>query len=96
MPNGFSFDRALMFPFRAAHARSFPWIFSLAFAAVFTVFLLAVMLLARGEMAEVVASFEALEQMGIDEEDPRTVITAVFGTLRPMIGWANDVHLMIG
>ena len=40
MPSRFSFDGALMFAFRAAHVRSFPWIFSAAFAGAFTAFFL--------------------------------------------------------
>tara|TARA_R110000796_G_scaffold63242_2_gene146252 strand:+ start:1351 stop:1518 length:168 start_codon:yes stop_codon:yes gene_type:complete len=35
MPSRFSFDGALMFAFRAAHARNFLWMFPLAFAGAF-------------------------------------------------------------
>ena len=37
MASRFSFDGALMFGFRAAHARTFPWKFALAFAVISTV-----------------------------------------------------------
>ena len=49
MPSRFSFDGALMFAFRAAHARSFLWMFPLAFAGAFTVFSLAILIFAKDD-----------------------------------------------
>lgn len=88
MPSRFSFDGALMFAFRAAHVRSFPWIFSAAFAGAFTAFFLILMFLARGDLAEVMTLFEALERSGLDEDDLGAVFGALLGTLEPLIGWA--------
>ena len=45
MPNGFSFDRALTYPYKAPHLRSFPWIYGLSYAAIYMVLLVGIGLL---------------------------------------------------
>lgn len=94
MQSRFSFDGALMFAFRAPHVRSFPWIFSAAFAGVFTAFLLLVMLLASGDARDVISAFEALDQAGFDDDDPRALISLVLSAFEPLIGWG--VFAMLG
>lgn len=87
MGNGFSFDRALSFPFKAAHASSFPWIFSAAFGLLGTMLTLFILYLASGDIADVVRDIEALENSQIDGNDPAAVLEAVFGILSPLLSW---------
>ncbi|MCA8902249.1 MAG: hypothetical protein KDA53_13490 [Hyphomonas sp.] len=87
MPDRFSFDRALGFPFRAAHAKTFPWIYGVAYALVNLVVFGAVMFLARGAFVKFFAAAEALEDAQIDEDHPAEVFGAVFGLFGPLVPW---------
>ena len=88
MPSRFSFDKALTFPFKAAHAGSFPWVFSLVFSLVGTALFLFLALMAAGDLAEVIRALEALPNSSIDEDNPYETTSALFGTLSPLVPWA--------
>jgi len=88
MPSRFSFDGALMFAFRAAHARSFLWMFPLAFAGVFTVFSLAILIFAKDDFVQVFQTIEMLEQASVGQDDPQAVFAAILGAMQPLVGWA--------
>lgn len=75
MTNGFSFDRALTYPFKAPHFKSFPWIFGLSYAGIYIVLLLVVGLLGWQSVAE---WFMAMQEI---ENDPDPDPSEVFGTL---------------
>lgn len=86
MTNGFSFDRALSYPFKAPHFKSFPWLFALSYAAIFLTLFLVIGLIGWRGVAE---WFLAMQQL---ENDPNPdpgeifgVIFSVFGQLMPLI-----------
>ena len=85
MVKGFSFDGAMMFPFRAAHVRSFPWKFALAFAVIGTVLTGVFLYLVRNIFFDFFDAMEALDSSGVDS------IEEVFGTmfrlLVPLAPW---------
>ena len=86
MDKGFTFDGALMFPFRAAHVRSFPWIFALAFAGVGTVLIGLLFYLVRDTFF---AMFDMLEQLSeAGTEDVELILGTMFRSLAPLIPWA--------
>lgn len=88
MPSRFSFDGAIMFAFRAAHARTFLWVFPLAFAGVFTVFSLLIVYFAQGDLMQVARSFEALDESSVDPDDFGAMMALIFGAMQPLLGWA--------
>lgn len=61
MNRGFTFDGALMFPFNAAHARSFIWKYALTFAIVGTVLTGLLLFLIRGVLFDFMDAMEALD-----------------------------------
>ena len=87
MPTRFSFDGALSNAFRAAHMRSFPWLFAAAFALVVTVASLILTYLARDTFMEVIAGFESFAETANDEPDPYTVFSFFFGMMAPLVPW---------
>ena len=88
MPSRFSFDGALMFAFRAAYARSFLWMFPLAFAGAFTAFSLAILIFAKDDFVQVFQSIEMLEQASVGQDDPQALFAAILGAMQPLVGWA--------
>lgn len=83
MASRFSFDGALMFGFRAAHARSFPWKFALAFAVISTVLTALFAWLMRDTFFNFIETMEQLDQTGID--DPSIIFNTLFGMLGTLI-----------
>jgi hypothetical protein len=75
MTPGFSFDRALTYPFKAPHFRSFPWIYGLAYAAIYVALFLVIGLLGWQALAE---WFLALQEL---ENDPNPMPADVFAAL---------------
>lgn len=75
MNTGFSFDRALTYPFKAPHFKSFPWIYGLAYAAIYITLMLVVGLLSWQGIAE---WFLAVQQL---ENNPDPEINEIFGTV---------------
>lgn len=94
MTPGFSFDRALTYPFKAPHFKTFPWIYGLAYAGIYVVLFLAIGLLGWQTLAE---WFLALQQLENDPDPmPADVFAALFGgfgrlvpliLLASLVGW---------
>tara|TARA_R110001599_G_scaffold66509_6_gene188014 strand:+ start:7148 stop:8128 length:981 start_codon:yes stop_codon:yes gene_type:complete len=93
MPTRFSFEGALSNAFRAAHVRSFPWIFATVYAFVVLVFFLIVGFLSRNAVVEFVQAVEALENASPDTADPREIMSRVFGTLTPFFPVVANVAI---
>ena len=93
MPTGFSFEGALSNAFRAAHFRTFPWIFAATNALVMILFMAIVGYLSKDTVLAVIESMEALENTNIDEDDPGAVLSMVFGTMTPLIPWVIVVSI---
>jgi hypothetical protein len=99
MASRFSFDGALMFGFRAAHARTFPWKFALAFAVISTVRSALFVWLVKDTLFSFVSTMEQFDRSGID--DPGIVFramsntfgsllpTALLGSLASLVVWAT-------
>lgn len=83
MPNGFSFDRALTYPFKAPHFSSFPWIYGLSYAAIYIALFTAVGLLGWRTVADWFLTMQALEND--PNPEPGEIFGAVFGGLGAMI-----------
>jgi hypothetical protein len=94
MPSRFSFDGALMFWLRAAHARRFLWVFPLAFAGAFTVFGLAILIFAKDDLVQVFQAIELLERASVGRGDPQAVFSAILCAMEPLVAWA--VLAMLG
>lgn len=85
MNRGFTFDGALMFPFNAAHARSFIWKYALTFAIVGTVLTGLFLFLIRGVLFDFMDAMEALDSSGV--EDMETIFGTMFQLLIPLAPW---------
>lgn len=90
MNTSFSFDRALTYPFKAPHFKSFPWLFGLSYAGILLVLFLAIGLLSWQGIAE---WFLAVQQIENDPDpDPERAFSVIFGglaQLMPLIGIAS-------
>ena len=96
MASRFTFDGALMFGFRAAHARAFPWKYALAFAVVSTVLSAVFAWVVKDTLFGFIRSVEQLDQSGID--DPAIIFRAMFnmfGSLIPTAVIASLVSLVV-
>jgi len=85
MAKGFTFDGALMFPFRAACARSFIWKFTLAFGVVGTVLTGLLIFFAKDAMFSFVDTMTQLDASGTD--DPSVIFGAMFRALGAFTPW---------
>lgn len=83
MIRGFTFERALSWPFTAPHVASFPWIFGLAYALVFMAVSGAVVLLAADDFTALFAAMEAVE----GSTNPEAGFDILFGGLARLIPW---------
>ncbi|WP_291197003.1 hypothetical protein [Hyphomonas sp.] len=83
MIRGFTFERALSWPFTAPHVASFPWIFGLAYALVFMAVSGAVVLLAADDFTALFAAMEAVE----GSTNPDAGFDILFGGLARLIPW---------
>lgn len=93
MPTQFSFEGALSNAFRAAHFRTFPWVYATVYAFIVVLFCLVAALLSRDAMLEFIQAIEALENANFDESDPREVLAQVFATLTPFFPIAINVTI---
>lgn len=93
MPTQFSFEGALSNAFRAAHFRTFPWVYATVYALIVVLFCLVAALLSRDAMLEFIQAIEALENANLDESDPREVLAQVFATLTPFFPIAINVTI---
>jgi len=92
MKTGFSFDRALSYPFNAPHVRSFPWLFGLAYAAVLTAMLALIGLFGWRDLVGWMQAIEALEASGADPS-PAEVFGLIFGAMSPLFVWGGVATL---
>jgi len=89
MIRGFTFERALSWPFTAPHAATFPWVFGLAYALVFMALIGVTGLLGAGDF---IAWIEALEAAG-GNADPDAALAAFFSGLFKLLPWAGLLGL---
>ncbi len=85
MARRFTFDGALMFGFRAAHAKSFPWKFALAFAVVSTALTALLAWLAKDAIFGFMDTVEQLDRAGAD--DPAQVFSVIFNLFAGLLPW---------
>ena len=85
MASRFTFDGALMFGFRAAHAKSFPWKFALAFAVVSTVLTALFAWLTKDAIFGFMDAVEQLDSVGAD--DPAQVFSVFFSLFGGLLPW---------
>jgi flagellar biogenesis protein FliO len=90
----FSFDGALTNAFRAAHFRTFPWIYATVYALIVVLFYAVAVFLSRDAILEFIQAIEALENADLGEAAPREVMAQVFATLMPFLPIA--INVMIG
>lgn len=83
MKKGFTFEGALSWPFSAPHAASFPWIFGLAYAAVFSLVTAVIGFAAAGDFVAWMNAMEALE----GETDPDIAFGTMFGGMADLAPW---------
>lgn len=85
MIRGFTFERALSWPFSAPHIATFPWLFSAAYAAVWLLAIALIGFAASGAMMDWVAAASAADEA----QDPELAMQAVgqgIWSLAPWIG----------
>nr|WP_321441842.1 hypothetical protein [uncultured Hyphomonas sp.] len=85
MASRFTFDGALMFGFRAAHAKSFPWKFALAFALVSTALTALFAWLTKDAIFGFIDTVEQLDSVGAD--DPAQVFSVFFDLFGGLLPW---------
>lgn len=83
MIRGFTFERALSWPFTAPHAATFPWVFGLAYALLSLAVFGALALLAADDFAGWIAALEAAE----GSVNPEAGFNAMFGSFASLIPW---------
>ncbi|MFN3912073.1 hypothetical protein [Hyphomonas sp.] len=83
MIRGFTFERALGWPFTAAHAATFPWIFGAAYAGVFVLVFGLIGLLAADDFTNWIAMLEAAD--ATNDADAQTAL--VFSGFARVIPW---------
>jgi len=83
MASRFTFDGALMFAFRGAHARSFLWKYALAFALVSTVLSALGVWLMKDTLFRFIEAMEQLDDSGVD--DPGVVFGTMFNVMGGLI-----------
>jgi len=93
MQTRFSFEGALSNAFRAAHVRTFPWLFATAYAIAFTLFGFLIAFLAKDAFLAVADGFERLTESDFDESNPRAMLGLMFGMLAPLIPWGVAASL---
>ncbi len=84
MPTQFSFEGALTNAFRAAHFRTFPWVFAGAYALVVVVFVTITGYVSKGAVQEFIQALEALEYANLDQAEPREILAHLLGTMTPL------------
>jgi len=80
---GFTFERAISWPFTAPHAATFPWIFGLAYALVLMAVFGALALLGADDFAGWIAALEVAE----GSVNPDAGFNALFGSFASVILW---------
>lgn len=93
MIRGFTFERALGWPFTAAHVATFPWFFGAAYAVAYGLVFACIGLLAADDFTNWIALLEAAESTPNDEEQVAMVLGGFarlipWGLLSGLISWA--------
>lgn len=83
MIRGFTFERALGWPFTAPHVGSFPWIFGAAYAAAFSIVLAIIGWFASADIAAWVSMVEGVS----GSEDPEVVMGVMGNLLARFLPW---------
>ena len=83
MIRGFTFERALSWPFTAAHAATFPWIFGAAYALVLILFYGLIGLLAADDFVNWFTALEAADA----STDPDEQMALAFGGFARLLPW---------
>jgi len=83
MIKGFTFERALSWPFSAPHVSTFPWFFGLAYAAVFSLVAAVIGFAAADDFIAWGRGIEALE----NETDADLILGGLFGAMVPLLPW---------
>lgn len=83
MIRGFTFERALSWPFTAPHAATFPWIFAAAYACVFIAAFGLVGLMASGDLQQWFALMQSMEEAG----NPEAAAAAFWGGISRLAPW---------
>jgi hypothetical protein len=83
MIRGFTFERALSWPFTAAHAATFPWIFGAAYALVLILMYGVIGLLAAEDFANWFTAMEAADAAS----DPDEQMELAFGGFARLLPW---------
>lgn len=87
MVSGFTFEGALMFPFRAAHARTFPWFFALAFAGVSTALTALMMYLMKDSFIGLLDMMDSIVQSAASGASEEEVMATMMGAM--LSAWAD-------
>lgn len=85
MASRFTFDGALMFGFRAAYVRSFPWKFALAFAVTGTALTALFAWLTKDVLFGFIDAIDQLDRSGVD--DPAVFFGVMFNTFGRLMPW---------
>ena len=85
MIRGFTFERALSWPFTAAHVATFPWIFGAAYAGVFVAVFGVIGLLAADAFTNWFAVLEAADT----SNDPDEQMALAWGGFARLIPWGT-------
>lgn len=83
MIRGFTFERALSWPFNAPHFNTFPWLFGFAYAAIWMLMTAVVGWFAADDFMSGINTLEAVDQT----EDPEAALSAVFGFYAGILPW---------
>jgi hypothetical protein len=89
MIRGFTFERALSWPFTAPHVATFPWVFGLAYALVFMTLIGVIGLLGAGDF---IAWIEALEAAD-GTNDPDLALAVLLSGLFKLLPWVGLLGL---
>jgi hypothetical protein len=81
---GFTFERALSWPFNAPHIATFPWLFGLAYAALFLAVFGVIGFLAAGDMTAWISTVERIE----GSTDPDEEFAAIMASFARLLPWA--------
>lgn len=83
MIRGFTFERALSWPFSAPHVASFPWIFGAAYAGISMLVVVLIGAAAYGDFMAWISAIESLE----NQQGPDLSPAEVFGQFALLVPW---------
>ncbi|MBY9066803.1 hypothetical protein K1X12_07815 [Hyphomonas sp. WL0036] len=86
MKQGFTFERALSYPFSAPHLGSFPWMFALSYALAFLALFAVIGLLGWRDFAGWIAMMETVSGQA-SEPSPEEAFSMILGAMGPLFLW---------